>query len=670
MNNRLIIGILALVCTISACVPPGQKTQLKEISVDYKDPVFQQIHNFQDQAMIDSLYTYFQDPNPTYRYLAALAFGSIRDSVALDSLYTLLADDIDQVRAAAAFAIGQTGAVSAEAHLVDAFVQTDTAGQYARANAAILEAVGKCASPDYLKLLATTKTYRPTDTLLLQGQAWGIYRFGLRKITGEEATARMVELTTSPAVPESVRLIGANYLYRIGNIQFQEAEGNLIQAAMNEKAENIRMSLCLALGKLKTDRALAALEQIFAQDGDFRVKCNILRALSNFEYARVKELVKSALKSSNPHVSLGAARFFLENGTPEDATDYWAWGRTDSMAFPAKLTMYAAANRHLPVHFVDQRNTVNFELRNMYKNIVSPYDKATALKSLAEFGWNLNFIQREGAASPDQVVRTASIEALAGISDDPGFDAFFKSSSRSIQRQLGVFFMQAIRSGDAGSVSIAANALRNPAREYRKNLADSVKVLEKALQKLAMPKEVETYNDLEKTIAYFNRLPEPVGQKPGYNHPIKWDILTTLKTLRATIATNKGDIQIELLPDVAPGSVINFVELGKTNFYNDKAFHRVVANFVIQGGCPRGDGYGSLDYTIRSELSPMHYDKEGLVGMASAGNHTEGTQFFITQSPAPHLDGNYTIFARVINGQEAVNRIMPGDRISKITFDE
>ncbi|MCL0138047.1 hypothetical protein M2T37_27590, partial [Klebsiella pneumoniae] len=79
---------------------------------------------------------------------------------------------------------------------MDAFVQTDTAGQYARANAAILEAVGKCASPDYLKLLATTKTYRPTDTLLLQGQAWGIYRFGLRKITGEEATARMVELTT------------------------------------------------------------------------------------------------------------------------------------------------------------------------------------------------------------------------------------------------------------------------------------------------------------------------------------------------------------------------------------------------------------------------------------------------------------------------------------------
>ena len=139
MNNRLIIGILALVCTISACVPPGQKTQLKEISVDYKDPVFQQIHNFQDQAMIDSLYTYFQDPNPTYRYLAALAFGSIRDSVALDSLYTLLADDIDQVRAAAAFAIGQTGSVSAEAHLVDAFVQTDTAGQYARANAAILD---------------------------------------------------------------------------------------------------------------------------------------------------------------------------------------------------------------------------------------------------------------------------------------------------------------------------------------------------------------------------------------------------------------------------------------------------------------------------------------------------------------------------------------------------
>ena len=86
----------------------------------------------------------------------------------------------------------------------------------------------------------------------------------------------------------------------------------------------------------------------------------------------------------------------------------------------------------------------------------------------------------------------------------------------------------------------------------------------------------------------------------------------------------------------------------KEKFYNEKTWHRVVPNFVIQAGCTRGDGYGSLNYTIRSEFSPQSY-KTGYVGMASAGKDTESTQFFITHRPTPHLDGRYTIFAKVIN---------------------
>ncbi|NRA48556.1 MAG: peptidylprolyl isomerase, partial [Phaeodactylibacter sp.] len=92
----------------------------------------------------------------------------------------------------------------------------------------------------------------------------------------------------------------------------------------------------------------------------------------------------------------------------------------------------------------------------------------------------------------------------------------------------------------------------------------------------------------------------------------------------------------------------------------------VVPNFVAQGGCPRGDGYGSLDYTIRTELAPIHYDEGGYVGMASAGNHTECTQFFITHSPTLHLDGEYTIFARVSEGMDIVHDIQVGDRITNI----
>jgi cyclophilin family peptidyl-prolyl cis-trans isomerase len=116
--------------------------------------------------------------------------------------------------------------------------------------------------------------------------------------------------------------------------------------------------------------------------------------------------------------------------------------------------------------------------------------------------------------------------------------------------------------------------------------------------------------------------------------------------------------------------VSNFIHLAQENFYDGKVFHRIVPNFVIQGGCPRGDGYGSLEYTIQTEISPdLRYESQGMVGMASAGNHTESSQFFITHSPALHLNGNYTIFAEVIEGMDVVNTIRVGDKISDVIIN-
>ena len=107
----------------------------------------------------------------------------------------------------------------------------------------------------------------------------------------------------------------------------------------------------------------------------------------------------------------------------------------------------------------------------------------------------------------------------------------------------------------------------------------------------------------------------------------------------------------------------------KERFYDDKPFHRVVPNFVVQGGDPRGDGYGSLNFTIRSELPQVYYDQEGMVGMASAGLHTESNQFFITHSPAPHLDGRYTIFAKVVDGMDVIHQLQIGDLIETVSIN-
>jgi cyclophilin family peptidyl-prolyl cis-trans isomerase len=137
----------------------------------------------------------------------------------------------------------------------------------------------------------------------------------------------------------------------------------------------------------------------------------------------------------------------------------------------------------------------------------------------------------------------------------------------------------------------------------------------------------------------------------------------------AVVATDKGAFTIELLPDDAPLTVDNFVELSRRGFFNNVAFHRVVPNFVIQGGDPRGDGNGGPGYQIRCEINEVPYDR-GAVGMALSGKDTGGSQWFVTHSPQPHLDGGYTVFGRVVEGMDVIDRIVRGDRIRSVTITE
>jgi peptidyl-prolyl cis-trans isomerase B (cyclophilin B) len=106
--------------------------------------------------------------------------------------------------------------------------------------------------------------------------------------------------------------------------------------------------------------------------------------------------------------------------------------------------------------------------------------------------------------------------------------------------------------------------------------------------------------------------------------------------------------------------VQNFVKLAQSGFYDGKTFHRVVPNFVVQGGCPIGNGWGNPGYSIRSEDGPLRFDR-GMVGMATEGKDTGGCQFFITHSPQPHLDGRYTIFGKVVQGMDVVDQLRVDD---------
>jgi cyclophilin family peptidyl-prolyl cis-trans isomerase len=141
------------------------------------------------------------------------------------------------------------------------------------------------------------------------------------------------------------------------------------------------------------------------------------------------------------------------------------------------------------------------------------------------------------------------------------------------------------------------------------------------------------------------------------------------KRVTATISTTRGPFTVELLPEDATLTVDNFIQLAKRNYFNGITVHRVVPNFVIQDGDPRGDGNGGPGYQIRCEINQVPYDR-GAVGMALSGKDTGGSQWFVTHSPQPHLDGGYTVFGRVISGMNVVDSIARGDLIRSISVDE
>ena len=143
------------------------------------------------------------------------------------------------------------------------------------------------------------------------------------------------------------------------------------------------------------------------------------------------------------------------------------------------------------------------------------------------------------------------------------------------------------------------------------------------------------------------------------------------KSYTAMINTSKGMIEMKLYPEHAPVTVNNFVFLAKEGFYDGVSFHRVIEDFVIQGGDPTGTGRGGPGYKFEDEFknNPLRHER-GVMSMANAGPGTNGSQFFITHSPQPHLNGKHTVFGKVMNGLDVVDSIEQGDIMVEVTINE
>ncbi len=157
---------------------------------------------------------------------------------------------------------------------------------------------------------------------------------------------------------------------------------------------------------------------------------------------------------------------------------------------------------------------------------------------------------------------------------------------------------------------------------------------------------------------------------------LQWDSspemqIDTNKKYMGEIKTNKGIIELELYPNHAPKTVNNFVFLAREGFYDGISFHRVISNFMIQGGDPTGTGAGGPGYSFEDEVAdnPLTHTR-GVISMANAGPNTNGSQFFITHSPQPHLNGKHTVFGKVVSDQNVVDSIRQGDKMERVKISE
>ena len=147
--------------------------------------------------------------------------------------------------------------------------------------------------------------------------------------------------------------------------------------------------------------------------------------------------------------------------------------------------------------------------------------------------------------------------------------------------------------------------------------------------------------------------------------------MSDIKDINITMKTSKGAIKIRMFAADVEVTCASFLSLASKGYYNDLVFHRVIANFMIQGGDPTGTGTGGPGYKFECECKPhLKHDKPGILSMANAGPNTNGSQFFVTHGPTPHLDGKHTVFGEVTEGQDVVDAIQQGDKIETIEIHD
>ncbi len=693
------------------------------------EEVLLRIVRAEDERRFDAadLGALLSDANASVRARAAHGAGRIGDARAVAPLVSLLQTDGDaRVRAAAAFALGETESGAAAEGLLSVLERktASSVGETAGVRARVVEALGKVAAA--MPKADEARAKEIGRALLVELEARGriaanreVALLGLTAVlrARPEGAGRVVALFLDS--PDArLRADAANTLTRL---RAKNANEQLRRLLASDTDAVVRANAARALGAAEDKGAFDLLLERAAGDRDERVRISAIRSLGSLRDARAAEpLVKRgevllnayrAAKTAKPaarpaelnelfELVTGLSRVVANTGNERALVFVRALREAEMWSAPEAEIAFAriAPNQYLrerPFHQLAFRAPDSRVAWQTYAAVAQGLGEIAAV-STERAGNSVVSVQADAQLALRTMLGEPTTPALA-VPDVLTAIAAFKPPDGAIvmRGQLAApdVIVRATAAGQLGELApdpenTAALAAALPAALQRDEMNDAALALLDALAKQKSEAALAAIRTALDSPDYLLRRraaailqsaqPDAPGAEDGRIETVatrnrigdyRRALARRSARVVATINTDKGPFKLELLPDAAPLTVDNFVQLARRGYFNNLAFHRVVPNFVIQGGDPRGDGNGGPGYQIRCEINEVPYNR-GAVGMALSGKDTGGSQWFITHSPQPHLDGGYTVFARVLEGMEIVDRITRGDRILAVNVAE
>ncbi|MEK7349155.1 MAG: HEAT repeat domain-containing protein [Candidatus Eisenbacteria bacterium] len=565
-----------------------------------------------------------RDPSPLVRREAAFALALVGDSLAVPALLDRLERESDAAsRVAAVIALGNCGTMGAR-----------SGGAVGRALAGSLRSPR---TPE--RWAAALAAARLRDSSLVEP----------------------LQRAARDPRPD-LRWRAAYALGKIGDRRGAPA----LRTLSFDKDAMVRAVAARAIGEVGDSSATARLGGLL-HDESWRVRVNAAASLGALKIAREARTILPFLSDRHPHVrwqaaiSLGQIRDSLAASALMKSLGDSSTGVVQAAAISL---LRIQGDRAVPA-IAPALDLLPAFLRGGLAEALGDVEGPAALElMLARAGQSKDAAQAAGAASalarrPE--ARDASLPVLRPLLQDRDFSVVCSAAEA-----LGVL-------GDTASVpalaALFARRSTNQDDDVRASAATALAALQSPDALTALLGALRDSDRRVREIAV-RALGLPADSiAEGPSPPLKTRATPAGKgrRLTAVVTTERGIVTISLDPSAAPENVENFTSLARAGYFDGILFHRVVPNFVIQAGCPRGDGWGSPGYAIPCEYNDRSYEV-GTVGMALSGKDTGGSQWFITLSPQPRLEGRYTVLGKVTQGLDVVERIMPGDRIVKVAI--